>query len=456
MKAAMKVGPFRAQAVVAISTALLGGAARAQLVPAPPPLAAPPPEPPPRAAEDPASGPVPAKVTLDQAVKRALGHNPTVAVAVAEIDRAEALIKQAKAGWYPILNGNGYLYRLDANRLSGGQIVAPIWQVAGNLQLTVPLVAAPAWANTRRAESGRRIADASAADVRRQVAQATARAYLTVMAQHRVVAAVETARASAKDHYDYAHTRLAGGIGRAIDEVRAQQDLATVERQSQDAYVALARAREALGVLVAAPAPLDTTDEANLPPVPSLNEALADAPVRRTDVAVGNARAAQARQVAKDTWAYYAPYLAAIGQPFLTHPATALQPSSGWQAQLVLTLPLYDGGARTGIGRERDALVVEADANVQAALLQAESDVRLGFEAMLRADRGLVAARDAARLAHRAYDLAVTAYRGGASTNIEVLDAARAARDADIAAAQAEDQSRQTRLDLLVASGRFP
>ena len=31
------------------------------------------------------------------------------------------------------------------------------------------------------------------------------------MAQHRVVAAVETARISAKNHFDYAHTRFAGG-----------------------------------------------------------------------------------------------------------------------------------------------------------------------------------------------------------------------------------------------------
>jgi hypothetical protein len=53
------------------------------------------------------------------------------------------------------------------------------------------------------------------------------------MAEHRLIAAVETARNSAKEHYDYAHTRLVGRDRRAIDEVRAAQDLATVERQVQ-------------------------------------------------------------------------------------------------------------------------------------------------------------------------------------------------------------------------------
>jgi outer membrane protein TolC len=82
--------------------------------------------------------------------------------------------------------------------------------------------------------------------------------------------------------------------------------------------------------------------------------------------------------------------------------------------------------------------------------------VRLDFEAMVRADQALQSAREAARLARRAMELANIAYKAGATTNLEVIDAARQARDADTASAQAEDVARQARLDLLVASGRFP
>jgi outer membrane protein TolC len=400
----------------------------------------------------------PARVTLAEAVKRALDRNPTVEVAVKEIDRADALVKQSRATWYPILNLNGTYTRLDGDRHLGAsnQIVASGNQLSANLQLTVPIIAARGWAETHRAESGRRIAEASAADVRRQVAQATARAYLTVMAEHRLIAAAETARTSAKEHYDYAHTRLVGGIGRAIDEVRAAQDLATIERQVQSTYVGLAEAREALGILLAVSGPVDTVDEADLGPVPSLAQALDEARGRRTDVKVLDARAASAKRINDEMWVFYTPFLSVVGQPFIQEPPTALQPRFGWQAQLLLTLPLYDGGARSGIGRERAAVLAEARTNLDAALRQAASEVRLSFEAMLRADQALVAARDATRLAHRAYELATIAYRAGATTNIEVLDAARQARDADTGAAQAEDLSRQARLDLLVSSGRFP
>ncbi len=439
------------------------GSARAPAGPADdvaaPPVAAPVPSltvaptPAPLAAPDPAE-----RLRLPEAVRRALDRNPSVAVARLEIERAEALVKEARSGYYPLLNLNATYTRLDHDRrISGsGAVVASGNQLTANVTLTAPLISAPAWANASHAEGTVRIADASAVDVRRQVAQSTARAFLTVVAQHRLVQAVETARASAKEHYDYAHARLVGGIGRAIDEVRAAQDLAAVDRQVQSTYLGLASAREALGVLVASGAAVDAAEDVDLGPAPTLADALAEARTGRTDVKVQNQRVAWAEKVRKDVWVYYAPYLAATAEPFVQEPPTALQPRFGWQAQLVFTLPIYDGGNRTGIARERDTILAEARENLDAILRQAASDVRLSFEALLRADQGLVSAREASRLARRAYELATIAYRGGASTNIEVLDAARAARDADTATAQAEDVARQARLDLLVSSGRFP
>jgi len=417
-------------------------------------------------AEAPAAG---EKLALAAAVQRALQRNPSVAVAVQEVERADALITQARAGWLPILTGNGLYTRLDHDRTlttttttDSGEVethvnrLAAANQVSGNLQLTVPLVAAPAWTATGRAKSAKRTAEASATDVRRQVAQATARAFITVVAQHRLVASSETARDTAKAHYDYANTRLQGGIGRAIDAVRAQQDLATVDTQLQANLARLAVAREALGVLVGTDGPVDAIDEVDLPAPPSMADAVAGARTNRTDVRLLDMRVASAKRAAGDTWAFYMPYLAAVGTPFAQYPKSLTQPELGWQAQLVLTLPLYDGGLRSGISRERDAVLAETRSNLEAGLRQAQAEIRANFEAMVRADLALASARDAARLARRAMDLANLAYKAGATTNLEVIDADRSARDADTAAAQAEDLARQARLDLLVSSGRFP
>ena len=131
-------------------------------------------------------------------------------------------------------------------------------------------------------------------------------------------------------------------------------------------------------------------------------------------------------------------------------------PQTGWEAELVLTIPFYDGGLRYGQEHERKALAREARLNVDATLRQAKSDVRAAFEEMQRADIALDQALQSAAFAKQALSLANLAYRAGATTNLEVIDAERQARDAETQAAIAEDASRQARLDLLAASGRFP
>ena len=98
----------------------------------------------------------------------------------------------------------------------------------------------------------------------------------------------------------------------------------------------------------------------------------------------------------------------------------------------------------------------ESKAQLEGLLRQARSEVRAAFEAVRGADDSLRSARQAARLAHQALDMSTLAYREGATNDLEVVDAERRARDADVAALSAEDIARQARIDLLAASGRFP
>jgi outer membrane protein TolC len=395
------------------------------------------------------------RITLDEALKRALARNPTVAVALAEVQRADALVQQARAGWLPTIVANGTYTRLDHDHVLSGKVIAAENQLGANLVVTVPLLAPQGWTADRRARDALRVADDAAKDVRRLVAQATANAYLAVLAQHRQIRSTEAARANARAHATYAHTRLQGGVGHSIDDVRAQQDLATDEVQLQTVYTGLVRAREALGVLVGGDGPVDSVNDVDLGKLPALGEALDDARAKRPDVDAQRRRVTAAEHARKDVWAYYAPYLAAVGQPQIQK-GSALLPQAGWQAQLLLTLPLYDGGLRYGVGGERAAVLAEARSNLEASLRQAQSEVRVAFEAMLHADQGLLSAREEVQLARKAYELATLAYEAGATTNLEVIDAAHRARDAEGDASQAEDVARRARLDLLVASGRFP
>jgi outer membrane protein len=401
-------------------------------------------------------GPALPVVTWQQAIDRALARNPTAAVAQKEIARADALVRQARAGWLPVLTGNGSYTRLDSAREVNGAVAVPQNQWNGNLQLTVPLIAPTAWMNEAHARDNRAVVTVSAADVRRQIAAAVGRAYLTVLLQHRQLEVALRARDTAAAHYEYAHTRLTGGLGNSVDDARAEQELRADEAQVGTVRAALVRAQSALAVLLSEDKLIDARDEVQLPVgAADVDAAVARAQQDRTDVRALKARVTATANLSRDQWVYFAPSLAAVAQTF-TQSETTLARSRGWQAQLVLSVPLYDGGFRYGVGRERRALEEEARLQWEGALRQAKVEVRAAFEALRHTDQSLGAAQAAAKAADTAAKLADQAYRAGATTNLELIDAERRARDAATQAAFAEDAARQARLDLLLASGRFP
>jgi outer membrane protein TolC len=398
----------------------------------------------------------PEKLTFTQAIQRALARSTNVVVATEEIRRAEGHIREVRAGSLPTITGNGIYTRLDAERQFSGRTIASINQLSANVTLSVPIIVPQKWAQWSHASSDAKVASVSAEDVRRQTAVTTAHAYLTVISQKRVVDTNERALKTSKAHYDFAHTRLLGGVGNRVDEVRAEQEMVSDESQLEAAYVGLARAREALGVLLGDSGPIDVTDEVSIADAPPLSNALDEAANRRADVRASKEKLAAADEVKKDSYTDYVPFLVGTFQPFYQNPASLTQPTTGWQAQLTLTIPFYDGGLRYGLSDQRESLSVEARAQYEALIRQAKSDVRVAFETVKRSEASLLAAVNAARLAKDALDLANIAYRAGATTNIEVIDAESRAHAAETAAVVAEDTARQARIDLLAASGRFP
>ncbi|HET7785419.1 MAG TPA: TolC family protein [Myxococcales bacterium] len=400
------------------------------------------------------------KLSMEEAVRRAVLRSVTSIVAEQEIVRAQGILQEDRALSLPTIALNGTYTRFDRDRVlsAGTGATGPTTsrdQLSANAVVTVPLVAPQRWLIWSHAGDQVDVARLSAEDARRQVAVLTARLYLGVMAQHRLVQIDGQARDAAKAHLDDAHARYEVGSGNRLDEVRAGQELATDESSLALARSNLVRAMEALGSLVGEEGPVDVEDDLVLPEPQSEARAMEDAQSLRPDVRAQKERAEAARRVLRDSYADYLPLLQGVVQPFYQHPATAVTPETGWQASLVLSIPLFDGGARYGLRRERSALYQESRAQLEGLLRQARSDVRTAFDAVRRADESVRSAREAARLAHEALDMTMLAYREGATNDLEVVDAQRRARDADTAGLVAEDTARQARVDLLAATGRF-
>lgn len=396
----------------------------------------------------------PERVTFDEAIRRALEKNPGVIEAAQAILQAETLLQRARTAYRPTLGGSATATVLDAERGFDEFVTQPRTQALFGASLSYPVLAATRWAERAQAEDQIRVARLSVADVRRQIALAAGQAYLAVIAQQRQVDVNVRARDNAVAHVEYARQLLAGGAGSRLNELRASQELATDDVLVEAAQLALRRAQEALGVLVAADAPVDAASE----PAFEVLAAPADATwlTSRTDIQLFGAQIEAADRVYRDSWREWVPTATASFEPQLLTPSGLFQPSRSWRGFMSVSIPIFDAGTRQVAKRQREIAVGTARIQLTGAELRARAELRVAQAAVASSERGLTHARLAAQHAAEVLKITDVAFRAGATTNIELIDAQRRARDADTAAAQAEDRVRQARLDLLVAMGRFP
>jgi outer membrane protein TolC len=400
-----------------------------------------------------ARAPVVERLTFDEAVERATTRNPTVAEATQAILRAEALLSQARSVFYPLAYGNIATTVIDAPRGFAGNIVQPRVQTAFTATASYQVLAAAGWAAKNQAADRAAIARVSAEETRRNVAISAAQAYLAVIADERQVEIAVRNRDTARALEEYAGTRLQAGQGSRLNHVRSVQQRASAESLRQLAELAVSRAQEALGVIVFANGPVGANGEPVFPPTPPpADDSWLAA---RPDVRLLMAQLGAADRVVSDAWKNWLPTVTASFTPSYVTPPGLFEPAKTWRAFFSLNVPIFDATLRPD-KRVRVADRETARLQLDTLTLEARSEVRIAREAV-RANEDIAAStREAAENAGEALKITEIAYRAGATTNIEVVQAQQDARNAEITGAVAEDRLRQARLDLLVALGRFP
>lgn len=386
-------------------------------------------------------------------MSRAVTRNPSVGEAAQAILRAEALLSEARSVFLPLAYGNVGTAVLDTARGFSGNVVQPKTQTAFNATASYPVLAASRWAAKNQAADRVGTARAAAAETRQQVAISAAQAYLAVIAAKRQRDIVVRNRDTAKALEDYARTRYEAGQGSRLNHVRSVQQRASAEGLVELALLLVRRGQEALGVAVFAPGPLDASGEpAFAPALPPADDAWLQ---RRPDVRLFTAQLDAADRVVSDAWKNWLPNVTASFTPRYVTPAGLFEPEKSWRAFFQLEVPIFDGTLRP----QKRVYVAEreiARLRLDALTSEARSQLRVAQEAVKRTERIVTAIDQAAESAREALRITEIAYRAGATTNIEVVQAQQTARNAEIEAAVAEDRLRQARLDLLVALGQFP
>jgi len=392
-------------------------------------------------------------VGFDDAVRRAIQANLTVERASTAVLGAEALLAQARAAVRPTAGGSAVVTVLDNERGFSGNVVQPRTQLTLGASVDVPVLAASQWAVRAQAADQVAIAKMSVEDIRRQIGVAAAQAYLAVVTGKRQVEVNERARDTARAQVDYATARREGGVGSRLNEERAAQELAVTEELVERTRLAVMLGQEALGRLLAADHAVDVAGP------PALETPAADGDtwwLARTDIRLFDARIDAQARVLDESWRDWVPTVGASFQPQYVTPAGLFQPSATWRALLSANIPIYDSGQRKATRARRQADLALFKVDRRDAELSAKSEVRIARTTMDAEARALVRSREGASHAAEVLRITDVAFRAGATTNIELVDAQRRARDAESAVALAEDRARSARLALLVALGRFP
>ena len=400
---------------------------------------------------------------LDGLEQRIEAGNPSLAAAVARRDAAQAAIGQARADLFPQAGvsanagksqlagdrpqGNGRNVTYDSYVLGGS--IAYELDLFGRLRNTLAATRADEAASEGDLASTRLALQASLAD-----------AYFRLRGLDEQAALLRQTVAAYSHAYDLTDTRHQGGIVSGLDVSRSQTILASARAQLSAVANARAAVEHAIAILVGdapagfAIAPVDTQSEP--PPIP------ADAPSellqRRPDIAAAERRVAAANaRVGMARAALYPSLTLGLSGGFQTTDAGgALFDSTGafWAlGPLAAALPLFDGGRRrAGVTRAR-ANFDEAAANYRATVLTGFREV----EDQLAAQRELAAQeasqRAAAAAAARTEDLALSRYKDGASTYLDVVTAQTAALDAERSAISVRTQRLQAAVALVRALG---
>lgn len=369
---------------------------------------------------------------------QAVGANQDLKSAVARVAEARALARVSKSELYPSVSGTGGYSR---ERNSENRDRGPIRRVTDDFSASFDWsYELDVWGRVRRNVEAAN-AELGATETDLQVVLLTltadvARQYQLLRSLERERQVIEATIALRKDALSLQQTRNRAGLINEVDVTRARTELANVEAELQAVVRSASLAEHALAVLCGQPpATFRLTRPGGIALPPQIPAGLpADLLQRRPDVVAAERRleAANARiGVAK---AAFFPTLKLTGAA--GYASADLGSLLDWPSRIAsfgpsLTVPLFQGGRNQANLKAAEARYEQNVAAYRASILTAFREVEdalseLGaLAAQTEAvERALSSARDTVKLAEERYQRGLSSY-------LDVVDAQRAALQAE-------------------------
>jgi outer membrane protein TolC len=414
------------------------------------------------------------RLTLGDAARLAAERSPSVLEAQARVEGAEARVVGTTAELLPSVDAdlmqtgrtfNTASFGLDFPTPPGqpplfdpdGEVVGPVRGVDLRARADVPLLDMGAWRRRRTARSNVTAARQDVEAASEAAALVAARAYVSTLRAKEEISARQQDLALAEDLLDVAHGLVESGVGVAIDETRAQSQVATiraqllaVEHRAAASELALRRA-----VRVEDGLAIDLADElTSLPtgPIPSEDDAVALALERRRDVTATVAREAAAENAVAATRAGRLPRItASVDQGFYGRRYGNLLNTYSWSVRL--TVPLFDGRDRSAQLREGQSRVREIGYRLDALREEIVFEVRRSLLDLAAAEQLAAAADERQRIAELEVEQENERVAAGVAGTADAVRAAMRLNEARTARLEALSAVQESRIALAAATG---
>ncbi len=400
--------------------------------------------------------------TLDKLVSSGLEKNTDIRIAVARIEEAEAVLREANALFFPLVEAGAGAGRSRSSTRTG-TLPSTATPIRNNFQLTASTTfEIDFWGRLRRGAEAAR-AQYYASRYARDVVSLTlaagiAQTYFAVRSlDAQIVVAGETLK-SAEESFDLARKRAQAGVVSDLDVNQADASRAQAAAQIKDLRRQRAVAVHQLGVLSGVPdldVPPGDLRQLPAPPLPpaGLPSTLLE---RRPDVREAEAQLESANALIGVARAAQFPTFSLTGALGVQSQELSTLFSAGagiWSVGLGVVAPVIDGGRYAARTQQAEARARQAAAayekTAQTAFREvsdALSNVRLSAEA----EQDL---RDRVERAQNTLRLATLRYEAGYSGYLEVLDAQRTLNDAQLALVRNRQSYLAYTVDLMNALG---
>ena len=366
---------------------------------------------------------------LDALVEQVNISNQNVAAAEAQFRQAQALVRAARAGYFPNLAMGAQATR-SLGSSNAGNALGTTNQVSDLLITGTASWEPDIWGKVRRTvEASQAGAQASAADlesIRLSTQAALAQNYFQLCALDAQKKLLDATVAAYKKAMELTNRRYASGVSSRADALQAETQFKTTQAQAIDVGVQRAQLEHAIALLVGKPAsvlsipvtPLAATPVAVPFGIPS--ELLE----RRPDIAAAERRLAAANAQIGVAKAAYFPniVLNAAGGFESSHLSDWLSwPSRLWSVGLGLTQTVFDAGLRSALTDQARAAYDATVASYRQTVLGGFQEVEDNLAALRILEEESRVQGEAVSAARRSMEYSMNQYRAGTISYLEVV-----------------------------------